>query len=95
MIQPGMVTICPPARWMPAQRSAPAATISAWFVGGMMLAVLAANGRARCYAFISLPLAVICYFIVSHSDRGRARRRPQRWPGAGRSYVRSWRGDHW
>ncbi|KAA1250070.1 acyltransferase [Mycobacterium simiae] len=36
----------------------------AWFVGGMLLTVLQAMG-VRCYAFATLPLAVICYFIAS------------------------------
>ncbi len=35
-----------------------------WFVGGMTLAVLQAMG-ARAYAFVAVPLAVICFFIVS------------------------------
>ncbi|WP_102143736.1 acyltransferase family protein [Mycobacterium hubeiense] len=39
-------------------------TYLAWFVGGMMLAALHAMG-ARAYAFACLPLAIICYFIVS------------------------------
>jgi peptidoglycan/LPS O-acetylase OafA/YrhL len=36
----------------------------AWFVGGMVLAVLAAMG-VRVYWFIAIPLAVVCYFIVA------------------------------
>src|SRR6201999_2670248 len=35
-----------------------------WFLAGMRLTVLQKMG-ARCYAFIALPLAVICYFIAS------------------------------
>jgi peptidoglycan/LPS O-acetylase OafA/YrhL len=35
-----------------------------WFLAGMSLTVLQAMG-VRCYAFIALPLAVICYFIAS------------------------------
>ncbi|MFN3003410.1 acyltransferase family protein [Mycolicibacterium wolinskyi] len=35
-----------------------------WFVGGMMLAVLAAMG-VRCYALAALPLALACYLVVS------------------------------
>lgn len=35
-----------------------------WFVGGMALAVLQAMG-AHAYAFVAVPLAVICFFIVS------------------------------
>ena len=35
-----------------------------WFLAGMSLTVLQRMG-VRCYAFIALPLAVICYFIAS------------------------------
>ncbi len=35
-----------------------------WFVGGMLLAVLAVMG-VRCYAFAVLPVAVVSYFIAS------------------------------
>ena len=36
----------------------------AWFIGGMMLTVLAAMG-VRCYWFVALPLVVVSYFIVA------------------------------
>ena len=39
-------------------------TYLAWFIGGMMLAVLQQMG-VRAYAFACVPLAVVCYFIVS------------------------------
>lgn len=39
-------------------------TYLAWFLGGMLLAVLQAMG-VRCYAFAAIPLAVVAYFIVS------------------------------
>ncbi len=39
-------------------------TYLAWFIGGMMLAVLQAMG-VRAYAFACLPVAVACYFIAS------------------------------
>jgi peptidoglycan/LPS O-acetylase OafA/YrhL len=35
-----------------------------WFIAGMSLTVLQAMG-VRCYAFLALPLAVVCYFIAS------------------------------
>lgn len=37
----------------------------AWFVGGMVLAVLVYVERARCYGFVAVPLALICFFVVS------------------------------
>jgi peptidoglycan/LPS O-acetylase OafA/YrhL len=39
-------------------------TYLSWFIGGMMLAVLQSMG-VRVYAFACVPLAVVCYFIVS------------------------------
>ncbi|OBJ04593.1 acyltransferase [Mycobacterium alsense] len=39
-------------------------TYLCWFLAGMALTVLQAMG-VRCYAFMAIPLAVICYFIVS------------------------------
>ncbi len=39
-------------------------TYLAWFLAGMMLAVLQAMG-ARAYGFVAIPLAVVSYFIVS------------------------------
>ena len=36
----------------------------AWFIGGMMLTVLAAMG-VRVYGFVSIPLAVLCFFIAA------------------------------
>ena len=39
-------------------------TYLAWFIGGMMLAALQAMG-VRAYALACIPLAVVCYLIVS------------------------------
>ncbi|MCG5430747.1 acyltransferase [Mycobacterium sp. MYCO198283] len=39
-------------------------TYLVWFVGGMVLAVLAATGT-RWYAFACVPVAVVCYLIAS------------------------------
>ena len=39
-------------------------TYLVWFLAGMLLAVLQAM-RVRCYAFLALPLALICFLIVS------------------------------
>ncbi|HET7666803.1 MAG TPA: acyltransferase [Mycobacterium sp.] len=39
-------------------------TYLAWFIAGMVLAVLQLTG-VRAYALVCVPLAVICYFIVS------------------------------
>jgi peptidoglycan/LPS O-acetylase OafA/YrhL len=39
-------------------------TYLSWFIGGMMLAVLQPMGM-RAYAMVCVPLALVCYFIVS------------------------------
>ena len=39
-------------------------TYLVWFLGGMLLAVLQAM-RVNCYAFLVLPIALICFLIVS------------------------------
>jgi peptidoglycan/LPS O-acetylase OafA/YrhL len=39
-------------------------TYLVWFVGGMVLAVLQAMG-VRCYGFVAIPLALICYVIAA------------------------------
>lgn len=41
-----------------------------WFVGGMVLAVLAVTG-ARCYAVAALPVAVVSYLVVATPIAGR------------------------
>ena len=46
-----------------------------WFVGGMMLAVLQAMG-VRAYALACIPLALICYLIVSTPIGGEATTSP-------------------
>lgn len=47
----------------------------AWFIGGMVLTVLAVKG-VRCYWFVSVPLAVVCYFIASTPVAGEATTSP-------------------
>jgi peptidoglycan/LPS O-acetylase OafA/YrhL len=47
-----------------------------WFIGGMSLTVLQAMG-VRCYALIAIPLAIICYLIVSTPIAGAPTTSPQ------------------
>jgi peptidoglycan/LPS O-acetylase OafA/YrhL len=56
-------------------------TYLAWFLGGMMLAVWQAMG-VRCYAFAAIPLAIICYFIVSTPIAGAPTTSPASLPEA-------------
>ncbi len=56
--------------WLPANLS--------WFAGGMMLAVLRAVG-VRCYAFAAIPVAMICFLIVSTPIAGAPTVEPTIW----------------
>jgi peptidoglycan/LPS O-acetylase OafA/YrhL len=57
----------------------------AWFLGGMMLAVLAQMGT-QWYGFLCLPLALICYFIVSTPIGGEPTTAPtELWPALTKS----------
>ncbi|MDT5012201.1 MAG: hypothetical protein QOH57_3818 [Mycobacterium sp.] len=53
----------------------------AWFVGGMMLAVLAPMGR-QWYAVVCLPLALVCYLIASTPIAGEPTTSPAGLPAA-------------
>ena len=57
----------------------------AWFIGGMMLTVLAAM-RVRCYWFVALPLVVVSYFIVSTPVAGEPTTSPS---GLGQAVVKT------
>ncbi|WP_197377725.1 acyltransferase family protein [Mycolicibacterium baixiangningiae] len=50
--------------WLPDGARLWLPTYLAWFVGGMLLAVLQAMG-VRVYALVAIPLAVVCYLIAS------------------------------
>lgn len=57
----------------------------AWFVGGMLLAVLSAMG-IRMYGFVAVPLAVICYVIASTPIAGEPTTSPT---GLGEALVKT------
>jgi len=64
VISPAWLILVHTDHWFPDGARLWLPTYLAWFLGGMMLAVLQAIG-VRCYAFGAIPLAIICYFIVS------------------------------
>ncbi|CPR09767.1 acyltransferase, putative [Mycobacterium bohemicum DSM 44277] len=64
LISPAWLVLVHADHWFPDGARLWLPTYLAWFLGGMMLAVLQGMG-VRAYAFVAIPLAVICYFIVS------------------------------
>jgi peptidoglycan/LPS O-acetylase OafA/YrhL len=64
LISPGWLILVHVSHWFPDGARLWLPTYLAWFLGGMMLTVLQAMG-VRCYAFVAIPLAIICYFIVA------------------------------
>jgi peptidoglycan/LPS O-acetylase OafA/YrhL len=64
LISPAWVALVHVDHWFPDGARLWLPTYLAWFLGGMLLTVLQAM-RVQCYAFVAIPLAVICYFIVS------------------------------
>ena len=64
MISPAWLFLVHLHRWFPDGARLWLPTYLAWFLGGMLLAVLQAMG-VRCYAFMAIPLAIISYFIVA------------------------------
>ncbi len=63
-VTPAWLVLVHVTDWLPDGARLWLPTYLAWFIGGMMLAVLQAM-RVRWYAAACLPLAVVCYFIVS------------------------------
>ena len=64
LISPAWLILVHSAHWIPDGARLWLPTYLAWFLGGMLLAVWQAMG-VRCYAVGAIPLAIICYFIVS------------------------------
>jgi len=64
LISPAWLILVHTDHWFPDGARLWLPTYLAWFLAGMVLAVLQAMG-VRCYAFMAIPLAIISYFIVS------------------------------
>ncbi len=63
-LTPAWLVLVHAGDWLPDGSKLWLPTYLAWFVGGMVLAVLQFMG-VRCYAFAAIPLALVSYFIVS------------------------------
>lgn len=81
LISPGWLVLVHIDRFFPDGARLWLPTYLAWFLGGMMLTVLQQMG-VRCYAFAAIPLAVICYFIVSTPIAGAPTTSPAALPEA-------------
>lgn len=81
LISPGWLVLVHIDRFFPDGARLWLPTYLAWFLGGMMLTVLQQMG-VRCYAFVAIPLAVICYFIVSTPIAGAPTTSPASLPEA-------------
>ncbi|MDT5255823.1 MAG: hypothetical protein QOD10_903 [Mycobacterium sp.] len=64
LISPAWLILVHTDHWFPDGARLWLPTYLAWFLAGMMLAVLQAMG-VRCYAFMVIPLATISFFIVA------------------------------
>src|SRR6202012_194077 len=64
LISPTWLALVHVDHWFPDGARLWLPTYLAWFLGGMLLAVLQAM-RVHCYAFVAIPLAVVSYFIVA------------------------------
>jgi peptidoglycan/LPS O-acetylase OafA/YrhL len=64
LISPAWLILVHTDHWFPDGARLWLPTYLAWFLAGMMLAVLQAMG-VRCYAFMAIPLAIISLFIVA------------------------------
>lgn len=64
LISPGWLVLVHTDHWFPDGARLWLPTYLAWFLAGMALTLLQEMG-VRAYAFVAIPLAVVCYFIVS------------------------------
>src|ERR1700736_1575580 len=64
LISPAWLILVHTDHWFPDGARLWLPTYLAWFLGGMLLAVLQATG-VQCYAFVAIPLAIVSYFIVA------------------------------
>ncbi|WP_343600086.1 acyltransferase [Mycobacterium sp.] len=75
-VTPAWLVLVHTTDWLPTGARLWPPAYLAWFLAGMMLAVLQAMG-VRCYAFVAVPLAVISYVIASTPIAGAPTTSPQ------------------
>ncbi|MCU1700989.1 MAG: putative acyltransferase [Mycobacterium sp.] len=63
-ITPAWLVLVHTTHWLPDGARLWLPTYLAWFIGGMMLAVLRETGAAA-YALVCVPLSIVCYLIAS------------------------------
>jgi peptidoglycan/LPS O-acetylase OafA/YrhL len=63
-ITPAYLVLVHTTHWLPDGAQLWLPTYLAWFIGGMMLAVLRETGAAA-YAMVCVPLSIVCYLIAS------------------------------
>ena len=63
-VTPAYLVLVHTTHWLPDGARLWLPTYLAWFIGGMMLAVLRETGVAA-YAMVCVPLAIVCYLIAS------------------------------
>lgn len=64
LVSPAWLTLVHLTDWLPDGARLWPATYLVWFLAGMILTVLQAMG-VRCFGFIALPIALVCYLIIS------------------------------
>ena len=64
LISPAWLVLFHTVDWLPEAARLWPPTYLVWFLGGMVLTVLA-QVRARGYGFVAVPLALLCYLVVS------------------------------
>jgi peptidoglycan/LPS O-acetylase OafA/YrhL len=64
LMSPAWLVLVHTTHWLPDGARLWLPTYLVWFLAGMLLTVLQAMG-VRCYGFLALPVALICFLIVS------------------------------
>ena len=74
-LSPAWLMVLHATDWLPSSAGMWLPAHLAYFIGGMVLAVLQAMS-VRCNGYVAIPLALMCYLIVSTTVAGDARMSP-------------------